>query len=202
MFVPKVLITKSVVSSVDVFRTNQADFNTADTSSYLDLSPLYGHTEKMQKSIRTFKDGLLWPDTFAEDRLLRQPPGVNIMLVMYNRYHNYVAKELKKINEGGRFSLPPYCYTSFEDLWQQEEDRLKKDIKMLEDVIAGGDGLPETVLASRKQQLDSKTAQLIDHGKEEVKAKSKADHADRVDAAKVKQDYDLFNTARLYDYLR
>ena len=42
----------------------------------------------MQRKVRDdkYKLGLLKPDTFAEDRLLRQPPGVCIMLVMYNRY--------------------------------------------------------------------------------------------------------------------
>ncbi len=51
------------------------------------------------------KQGLLKPDTFHEKRLLGQPPGVNVMLVMYNRFHNYVAEILLKINEGGRFTL-------------------------------------------------------------------------------------------------
>ena len=53
------------------------------------------------------KEGLLKPDTFSEKRLLGQPPGVNVMLVMYSRFHNYVADVLLKINENGRFSLPP-----------------------------------------------------------------------------------------------
>ncbi len=62
----------------------------------------------MQRKIRDgeYKLGLLKPDTFAEDRLLRQPPGVCIMLVMYNRYHNYAARQLHRINENGRFSVP------------------------------------------------------------------------------------------------
>ena len=51
--------------------------------------------------------GMLKPDTFHEKRLLGQPPGVNVMLVMYSRFHNYVADVLLKINEGGRFTLPP-----------------------------------------------------------------------------------------------
>lgn len=51
--------------------------------------------------------GLLKPDSFSEKRLLGMPPGVNVILVMYNRFHNYVADMLLKINEGGRFSLPP-----------------------------------------------------------------------------------------------
>ena len=28
------------------------------------------------------------------------------MLVMYNRYHNFAATQLKRINENGRFSIP------------------------------------------------------------------------------------------------
>ena len=62
----------------------------------------------MQRKVRDgeYKLGLLKPDTFAEDRLLRQPPGVCIMLVMYNRYHNYAARQLRRINENGRFSVP------------------------------------------------------------------------------------------------
>ena len=52
--------------------------------------------------------GLLKPDTFHEKRLLGQPPGVNVLLVMYNRFHNYVADILLKINEGGRFTLAKF----------------------------------------------------------------------------------------------
>ncbi|KAF4618994.1 hypothetical protein G7Y89_g14852 [Cudoniella acicularis] len=64
------------------------------------------------KTIRSGKKlqgkGLLKPDTFHEARLLGQLPGVNVMLVMYSRYHNYVADMLLKINEGGRFTLRPH----------------------------------------------------------------------------------------------
>lgn len=102
------LIYHATIIIHDIFRTNDADKNISDSSSYLDLSPLYGFTEEMQRKIRDdkYKLGLLKPDTFAEDRLLRQPPGVCIYLVMYNRYHNYVATQLRRINENGRFSVP------------------------------------------------------------------------------------------------
>ncbi|KAK3938600.1 heme peroxidase-domain-containing protein [Diplogelasinospora grovesii] len=102
------LIYHATIIIHDIFRTNDKDKNISDTSSYLDLSPLYGFTEEMQRQVRDdkFKLGLLKPDTFAEDRLLRQPPGVCIMLVMYNRYHNYAATQLRRINENGRFSVP------------------------------------------------------------------------------------------------
>ncbi|KAK0625776.1 linoleate diol synthase [Immersiella caudata] len=89
----------------DIFRTNRTDPNKSDTSSYLDLAPLYGSSLKDQLEIRTMKEGKLKPDTFHEKRLLGQPAGVNVMLVLYNRFHNYVADILLKINEGGRFTL-------------------------------------------------------------------------------------------------
>ncbi|KAK8067329.1 hypothetical protein PG997_014076 [Apiospora hydei] len=102
------LIYHATIIIHDIFRTNDNDKNISDSSSYLDLSPLYGYTQEMVGKIRDdkYKLGLLKPDTFAEDRLLRQPPGVCIMLVMYNRYHNYAARQLLRINENGRFSIP------------------------------------------------------------------------------------------------
>ncbi|KAJ9424436.1 heme peroxidase-domain-containing protein [Fusarium oxysporum] len=102
------LIYHATIIIHDIFRTNDNDKNISDSSSYLDLSPLYGYTNEMQRKVRDdkYKLGLLKPDTFAEDRLLRQPPGVCIMLVMYNRYHNYAARQLLRINENGRFRVP------------------------------------------------------------------------------------------------
>jgi hypothetical protein len=87
----------------DVFRTDDADPNKVASSSYLDLGPLYGHNQKMQDSVRTFKDGKLKLDTFAERRILGQPPGVGALLISFNRFHNYVVEQLAEINEGGRF---------------------------------------------------------------------------------------------------
>ena len=57
----------------DIFRTNDFDKNISDSSSYLDLSPLYGYTEETTRKIRDdkYKLGLLKPDTFVEDRLVR-----------------------------------------------------------------------------------------------------------------------------------
>ncbi|KAI9845144.1 MAG: hypothetical protein M1837_005029 [Sclerophora amabilis] len=90
----------------DLFQTDHKDFNNSQTSSYLDLSPLYGDTQEDQDTIRTFKDGKLKPDCFAEQRLLGFPPGCGVLLIMFNRFHNYVAEQLAVINEGGRFSKP------------------------------------------------------------------------------------------------
>ena len=88
-----------------MFNTNRENSTISDTSSYLDLAPLYGSNQKEQNRVRLGRDGLLKPDTFHEDRLLGQPPGVNVLLVLYNRFHNYVATMLKEINEDERFTL-------------------------------------------------------------------------------------------------
>ncbi|KAL7623519.1 hypothetical protein AAE478_007202 [Parahypoxylon ruwenzoriense] len=91
----------------DLFWTDLTDINKTKTSSYLDLSPLYGSNQAMQDSVRTFKDGMMKPDSYADKRLLGAPPGVSVILIMFNRFHNYVAANLAAINEGGRFTPPP-----------------------------------------------------------------------------------------------
>ncbi|KAF2105822.1 heme peroxidase, partial [Lophiotrema nucula] len=100
------LLYQATIVIHDIFRTNADDRNISDTSSYLDLAPLYGSNQEAQNSIRFMKDGLLKPDTFADHRLVNQPPGVSVFLIMYNRFHNYVAKQMLEINENGRFALP------------------------------------------------------------------------------------------------
>ncbi|KAK6346772.1 hypothetical protein TWF696_006881 [Orbilia brochopaga] len=100
------LIYHATIIIHDIFRTNEKDKNISDSSSYLDLSPLYGYDKETNAKVRTGRLGLLHPDTFAENRLLRQPPGVCAYLVMYNRYHNYAARQLLRINENGRFTIP------------------------------------------------------------------------------------------------
>lgn len=87
----------------DIFHTDERDDSRSKTSSYLDLAPLYGNSQAQQDKIRTHADGLLKPDTYAESRVLGFPPGVSALLICFNRYHNYVAQQLKSINEGNRF---------------------------------------------------------------------------------------------------
>ena len=64
------------------------------TSSYLDLSPLYGRNLIEQKSMRQFKDGLIKVDCISLKRVSLLPPGVGVLLIMFNRFHNYVAVKL------------------------------------------------------------------------------------------------------------
>jgi linoleate 10R-lipoxygenase len=74
-----------------VFRTSHTKTRPYinETSSYVDLAPLYGNNEETFQRIRMGDGrGLLHPDTFAEDRLLHLPPAVCILLVLFNRNHN------------------------------------------------------------------------------------------------------------------
>ncbi|KAI2473738.1 heme peroxidase [Annulohypoxylon bovei var. microspora] len=115
----------------DIFRTSRTDPNKSDTSSYLDLAPLYGSSLKDQLEIRTMKGGKLKPDTFHEKRLLGQPAGVNVMLVLYSRFHNYVCDVLLQINENGRFTLE--C--NVEDKDTTEEEKAKAFAKQDHDLF-------------------------------------------------------------------
>lgn len=90
----------------DLFQTDHKDFSISKTSSYLDLSILYGDTQEDQDLMRTFKDGKIKPDCFAEERLLAFPPSCGVMLIMLNRFHNHVVANLAAINEGGRYNKP------------------------------------------------------------------------------------------------
>ena len=72
----------------DIFNTSP-DGVTNATSSYLDLSVLYGTSEAQVDSIRR-KDGTgrLWDDVFADNRLLFMPPASCVLLVLFSRNHN------------------------------------------------------------------------------------------------------------------
>ncbi|KAK2467669.1 hypothetical protein APHAL10511_000524 [Amanita phalloides] len=85
----------------------QSDLKSNGTSPYFDLSPLYGVNETESSTIR-MKDGhgMLWPDSFCEDRIAMFPDAVAALLILWNRYHNHVAKQLLLHNEHGEWSDP------------------------------------------------------------------------------------------------
>ncbi|KAF8519048.1 linoleate diol synthase [Hysterangium stoloniferum] len=94
-----------------IFRTDFQNWSINQTSSYVDLAPLYGNDQATQDSVRTSpKDGrgTLKPDTFAEDRLLLLPPATAAILVLFNRNHNvcYIAQKLLEINESDTWVSP------------------------------------------------------------------------------------------------
>lgn len=57
----------------DIFHTSHKDFSISETSSYLDLAPLYGNSVAEQHTVRTMKDGKLKPDCFFDRRILGFP---------------------------------------------------------------------------------------------------------------------------------
>lgn len=109
----------------DIFRTDHTDFRISQTSSYLDLAPLYGSNWKEQKKMRSFKDGKIHPDCFSETRLLSFPPGVGAIMIMFNRYHNYVVEQLASINENHRFDDKGIKIKRFDD---DERDKRDEDL--------------------------------------------------------------------------
>ena len=87
----------------ECFQTNYKDQWINDTSSYVDLSTLYGNTEKEQKRVRTYKNGLIYPDSIASERIMLMPPGVVALLIMFSRNHNQIAESLLSVNENGTY---------------------------------------------------------------------------------------------------
>ncbi|KAJ2936955.1 hypothetical protein H1R20_g146, partial [Candolleomyces eurysporus] len=110
-----------------VFRTSHRDENINETSSYVDLAILYGNNEDDQNRVRV-RDGYgtLYPDCFAEDRILLFPPAVCTILVLFNRNHNYIAAKLLEINERGNWvdpkTLSPDDPKARAKLIQQDEE--------------------------------------------------------------------------------
>ncbi|KAI0883987.1 linoleate diol synthase precursor [Annulohypoxylon maeteangense] len=104
--ISSMLFYLATIITHDIFQTDSRDQEINLTSSYLDLSPLYGRNAEEQKAMRTLKDGLLKPDCFSSTNPYGFPPGIGVFLIMFNRFHNYVVTQLASINEGGRFTKP------------------------------------------------------------------------------------------------
>ena len=87
----------------ECFQTSRTDPWINETSSYVDLSTLYGNTEKEQKRVRAYENGLIYPDSVASERIMMMPPGVVAVLLMFSRNHNSIAKSLFEVNEAGKY---------------------------------------------------------------------------------------------------
>ena len=66
--------------------TSHEDASYSQTSSYLDLSPLYGNNQPEQNQVRTFKNGKLKADCFSNKRVLGFPPGVGEASILQLAY--------------------------------------------------------------------------------------------------------------------
>ncbi|KAI5867841.1 linoleate diol synthase precursor [Durotheca rogersii] len=122
--ISSMLFYLATIITHDIFQTDSKDPNFNLTSSYLDLSPLYGRNAEEQSAMRTFEDGLLQPDCFSSRSLYGFPPGLGVFLIMFNRFHNYVVTQLAEINEGGRFTKPPSRDAAHATAWAKYDDDL------------------------------------------------------------------------------
>lgn len=117
----------------DLFETDRQDQTRTNTSSYLDLAPLYGNNQQQQDSVRTFRDGKLKPDCFTDKRILGFPPGIGVFLIMFNRFHNYVATQLALINEDingrGRFTRPDN--KAAKEAWEKYDNDLFQTARLI-----------------------------------------------------------------------
>ncbi|KAM0748029.1 linoleate diol synthase [Meredithblackwellia eburnea MCA 4105] len=115
-------------SSLECFQTNAKEWWINETSSYVDLSTLYGNNQAEQDSVRT-KSGLgtLWNDTIASSRLMMMPPAVVVLLIIFSRNHNTIAHRLLCINEAG-FYVPETKLSTLtpDQLARQDEDIFQK----------------------------------------------------------------------------
>ncbi|KAK6332263.1 hypothetical protein TWF696_002984 [Orbilia brochopaga] len=110
------------IISHDIFKIDPTEENISQNSSYLDLAPLYGSSDDEVTQMRTFEGGKIKPDCFSEKRILGLPPGVGIILIMFNRWHNYVAQTLLEINEHDRFSILTGMERDRKAIKKQDED--------------------------------------------------------------------------------
>lgn len=102
----------------ECFQTNRENQWINETSSYVDLSTLYGNTGLEQQRVRTYENGRIYNDSIASDRIMMMPPGVVAVLLMFSRNHNTIADSLLSVNESG-------WYGDWESL--DEEHRKKQD---------------------------------------------------------------------------
>ncbi|ORY95555.1 heme peroxidase [Syncephalastrum racemosum] len=101
------LLYLGILITHDLFYTDPNDPTVNVTTSYADLSTLYGFNRTDQESVREMRQGLLKPDQWFDKRLVIQPAGVAALLVLFSRNHNYIAQQLLERNENDQFSYGP-----------------------------------------------------------------------------------------------
>ena len=87
----------------ECFQTSRTDPWINDTSSYVDLSTVYGNNASEQKRVRTYEQGTIFPDSIASERIMMMPPGVVAVCLMFSRNHNQIAANLLSVNESGKY---------------------------------------------------------------------------------------------------
>ncbi|GAA6048556.1 hypothetical protein JCM3770_006551 [Rhodotorula araucariae] len=101
--ISSLLFSFATLITHDAFRSSRTEPHINETSSYLDLSPLYGVDQKEQDTVRAYEQGRMYPDAVASSRLYFMPPSVIALAVIFSRNHNFIADKLFVINENGKY---------------------------------------------------------------------------------------------------
>ncbi|KAJ2933211.1 hypothetical protein H1R20_g3912, partial [Candolleomyces eurysporus] len=107
------------------------DITVNQTSGLLDLYPLYGsNDEDARDTIRVVEPdetgwGLLQPDAFFEagERLEFLSPATSVLLILFNRNHNSIARKLLKENQQKRW-VDPTTLDEESDERQLQDDEI------------------------------------------------------------------------------
>jgi linoleate 10R-lipoxygenase len=95
----------------NIFNTDPKVWVRNNSSSYLDLSPLYGNSKEAVNSVRKFDGtGKIHNDVFADSRLIYMPPAVCALLVIFSRNHNVSTPICL---------LAPFPHHSRKSMWQR-----------------------------------------------------------------------------------
>ncbi|KAL0563971.1 hypothetical protein V5O48_018086 [Marasmius crinis-equi] len=102
-----------------VFNTDIDHSTVNNSSSYLDLSILYGNSDEQVMKVRK-QDGTgkMLEDVFADARLLLMPPATCALLVLLCRNHNYIADKIFRIKERRAYEDPQ----KLSDAGKKEQD--------------------------------------------------------------------------------
>ncbi|KAG4444138.1 hypothetical protein IFR05_000367 [Cadophora sp. M221] len=104
----------------ECFQTSRENPWINETSSYVDLSTIYGNTEVEQQRVRTRENGTIFPDSIASERIMLMPPGVIAVLLMFSRNHNHIAANMLTVNEDGKYK-PWETLDEKQRKWQDED---------------------------------------------------------------------------------
>lgn len=105
----------------EIFRSDPKHQHINRTSSYVELSVLYGDSQDEQDKVRTKVQGRIWPDTFSSSRVMMMSPGIIAVAIMFSRHHNYLAQRLFEVNETGKYKAWEDLSTDEERTWQDND---------------------------------------------------------------------------------
>ncbi|KAK4334970.1 hypothetical protein RTBOTA2_003721 [Rhodotorula toruloides] len=118
------LFSFAVLITHSIFQTNHDEPAYNETSSYLDLAPIYGNSEAEQKQVRLGENGLLHADTIASRRLFLMTPAAVALAIVFARNHNWIAKKLVEVNENDVYQ--PWDQLDEDGKAKQDEDIFQK----------------------------------------------------------------------------